>query len=69
MATLYLTEQGSKLKKEGRRLIVEKEGERLLDVPLIKIDSVLIFGNVQLSTQAISVLLESGIRTAFLTQN
>jgi len=42
MATLYLTEQGSKLKKEGRRLIVEKEGERLLDVPLIKIDSVLI---------------------------
>jgi len=66
LSTLYLTEQGSKLKKVGRRLIVEKEGEELLDVPIFKIDSVLIFGNVQISTQALRLFLENGVETAFL---
>ena len=66
MSTLYLTEQGSKLKREGRRLVVEKEGEKLLDVPIFKIDSVLIFGNVQISTQALRLFLENGVETAFL---
>ena len=67
MSTLYLTEQGAVLKKTGRRLLVEKDGEKLLDVPLIKLDSVLIYGNVQLSTQAISTLLAEGVETSFLT--
>jgi len=66
MSTLYLTEQGAKLRKEGRRLVVEKEGEKLLDVPVFKIDSVLIFGNVQISTQALRLFLENGVETAFL---
>lgn len=66
MSTLYLTEQGSKLRKEGRRLVVEKEGEKFLDVPIFKIDSVLIFGNVQISTQALRLFLENGVETAFL---
>lgn len=67
MPTLYLTEQGAVLKKEGRRLVVEKQGEKLLDVPLIKIDAILIYGNVQVTTQALSLLFESGVETAFLT--
>jgi len=66
LSTLYLTEQGAKLRKEGRRLIVEKEGEKLLDLPVFKIDSVLIFGNVQISTQALRLFLENGVETAFL---
>lgn len=67
MAILYLTEQGSTLKKEGNRLIVEKDDSKLLDVPLINIDAVLVYGNIQLTTQAISLLFEHGIETAFLT--
>lgn len=64
---LYLTEQGSKLLKESKRLIVEKEGEILLEVPAIKVERVLIFGYVQLSTQAMEFLLREGIPTSFLS--
>lgn len=67
MATLYLTEQGSKLGKTSRRLVVEKEGRRLLEVPEFKVDRVLIYGNVQITTQAIAFLLSNGIETSFLT--
>ena len=69
MSTLYLTEQGSKLRKTSKRLVVEKGGTTLLEVPAYGIDRVLIFGAVQLSTQAISFLLESGIEVSFLSMN
>jgi len=69
MATLYLTEQGSKLRKRSQRLVVEKYGTTLLEVPAYGIDRVLIFGAVQLSTQAISFLLNSGIEVSFLSMN
>lgn len=67
MGIIYLVEQGSVLKKESRRLVVEKEGKRLLEIPEFKIERVLIFGNIQITTQAVKFLLESGIETAFLT--
>ena len=69
MSTLYLTEQGSKLRKTSKRLVVEKGGTTLLEVPAYGIDRVLIFGAVQLSTQAISFLLDSGIEVSLLSMN
>jgi CRISPR-associated protein Cas1 len=69
MSTLYLTEQGSKLRKTSQRLVVEKYGTTLLEVPAYGIDRVLIFGAVQLSTQAISFLLNSSIEVSFLSMN
>src|SRR4030042_499625 len=68
MANLYLTEQGSVLRKTGDRLIVQKEGEVLLDVQCNKIDAILIFGNVQFTTQAVHELFEHGIEMAILTR-
>lgn len=64
MATLYLVEQGSKLEKESKRILVRKEDKILLEVPEFKVDRVLIFGNVQITTQAMKFLLESGIETS-----
>jgi CRISPR-associated protein Cas1 len=69
MSTLYLTEQGSKLRKTSQRLVVEKGGIILLEVPAYGVDRVLIFGAVQLSTQAIRFLLDSGIDVSFLSMN
>ncbi|MBN1271079.1 MAG: CRISPR-associated endonuclease Cas1 [Candidatus Aminicenantes bacterium] len=69
MAFLYLTEQGSYLRKVGDRIIVKKDEKVLLDVPCHKIDAVLIFGNVQFSTQLIGKLLKQGIELALLTKN
>jgi|TARA_B100001964_G_C14235658_1_gene602329 CRISPR-associated protein Cas1 len=67
MATLYLTEQGSKLGKTSRRLVVEKDKKLLLEIPEFKVERVLIFGNVQITTQAIVFLLVNGIETSFLS--
>src|SRR6185436_18144882 len=67
MATLYLTEQGSILRKTSDRLIVDKDHTVLLEVPCLKIDTVLIFGNVQVTTQALAELLEHGIELALLS--
>ena len=68
MANLYITEQGAVLRKTGDRLIVQKEEEILLDVPCNKVESVLIFGNVQFTTQAVHELFEHGIEMALLTR-
>ncbi len=68
MANLYLTEQQSILRKTGDRLIVQKDDEILLDVQCHKIDAVLLFGNVQFTTQAVHELFEHGIEMAILTR-
>ena len=68
MANLYITEQGAVLRKTGDRLLVEKDEEILLDVPCEKIDAVLIFGNVQVTTQSIRELFEHGVELAILTR-
>jgi len=64
--TLYILEQGAVLRREGERLRVEKEGQTLADVPLASLVRVVIEGYVQVSTQAICLLLERGIPTIFL---
>lgn len=67
MSILYLTEQGAVLRQAGERVVVEKDGVKLLDVPLFKVDAILIYGMAQVTTQALSMLLEAGIELAFLT--
>lgn len=69
MANLYLTEQNSILRKTGDRLIVMKEDQVLLKVQCHKIDAVLIFGNVQFTTQVVHELFEHGIEMAILTRS
>lgn len=68
MPSLYITEQGASLKKSGERLIVEKDGQVLLEVQCHKIESIFIFGNIQVTTQALAEILEHGIELSFLTQ-
>jgi CRISPR-associated protein Cas1 len=68
MSNLYITEQGSVLRKTGDRLVVQKDNEILLDVQCSKIDAVLIFGNVQFTTQAVHELFEHEIEMALLTR-
>lgn len=68
VANLYLTEQNSILRKSGDRLIIQKGHETLLEVQCHKIDAVLIFGNVQFTTQAVHELFQHGIEMAILTK-
>jgi CRISPR/Cas system-associated endonuclease Cas1 len=61
MACLYITEQHAILRKTGDRVIVEKDGEVIMEIPCFKLDAVLLYGNVQFTTQAAVELLQHGI--------
>jgi len=67
MSVLYLTEQGATLRKKSKMLVIDKAGAVLLEVPEFKVKKVLIFGNVQITTQAIAFLFQQGIETSFFT--
>lgn len=67
MKILYLTEQGCTVKKTSRRLVIVKDGKILNEVSIIGLDSVIVFGNIQLTTQVIASLLEAGIMVSFLS--
>jgi len=68
MTNLYLTEQGTYLRKRGEVLIYEKEGEGLLERPLKDVGMVVVFGNVQVSVQALLAMLESGCDVSLMTR-
>ncbi|MCX7706128.1 MAG: CRISPR-associated endonuclease Cas1 [bacterium] len=65
MATLYLIEQGAKLVKDSKKIVIEKDDKILLEVPDFKVERIFIFGNIQITTQAMKFLLESNIETSF----
>jgi CRISP-associated protein Cas1 len=67
MCTLYLTEQGSKLRCTGRRLIVTKEDEKLIEVPVHKVDTVVIEGHSQITSSALALLLDRGVSLVLST--
>ena len=67
MAVIYITEQGSSIRKKERRLSVVKGKETLYEVPVFQVERILVFGNVQISSQALGMLLEQGIDICFMT--
>ncbi|MBI3303616.1 MAG: CRISPR-associated endonuclease Cas1 [Deltaproteobacteria bacterium] len=67
MANLYLTEQGAVVRKTGDRLIVEKDDAELLEIECFKLDTIFLFGNVHVTTPALTELLDHGIELALLT--
>jgi CRISP-associated protein Cas1 len=68
VAFLYLTEQGAVLRKSGERFLVEADSRIVLDLPYHKLEAVLVFGNVQVTTQALGELMERGISVSFLSR-
>jgi CRISPR-associated protein Cas1 len=69
MPVVYIKEQGAAVRKRGGRILVEKKGEILLELPLRQTLAVAVFGNVQVTTQALSELLDRGIGLTLFTRN
>src|SRR3990172_12535944 len=69
MPVLYLTEQGSVLRKEGEQLVVTKEGQVLQKVPAPKVEQVVVFGNVGLTTPVIHHFLQEGTDCVFCSSH
>ncbi len=67
MATLYVIEQGADIGCDGERITVRRAGEVIGSVPLVKLDDIVIFGNVGISTPAMKRLLDRGIEVTFMT--
>ncbi len=64
---LYVTKQGASVRLDGHQLLVYAEGEKLHEARLPVTSQLSLFGNVQISTQAIRSLLERGIGLHFFT--
>jgi len=68
MATLYLTEPGTRLEKEYNRLRVRnKEGKSIMVVPISRVTEVVLVGWAGATTPAMLALLDAGIGLTFLT--
>ncbi len=67
MGILYVIEQGATIRKEGHRLIVVKDDAELAELRCVSLDSVHLFGNVQVTTQALAELLGQGIDLSLYT--
>ena len=57
MSVLYVKEPGAYVKKCGKSLQVEKDGKRLMDLPVFKLSNVNIIGNVQVTSQALHFMM------------
>ncbi|XHX78427.1 MAG: CRISPR-associated endonuclease Cas1 [Stenomitos frigidus ULC029] len=81
MTTLYLVQQGTTLRKEQGRFLIEaaskeRSGARQqaqgkespVEIPIAEVERVLVFGQVQLTTAAITACLEAQIPVVFLSQ-
>lgn len=74
MPTLYLSEQHSFVRKDGECLVVHSQGNgdngacrKKVRVPLIKVDHVIVEGDVTLTTPALHALLDNAIEISFLS--
>jgi CRISPR-associated protein Cas1 len=65
---LYVQEQGAKVGKKDDRLVVSAEGATLRDVRLLDVSHVVLFGNVQMSTQALQELCGREIPVTYLSR-
>jgi CRISP-associated protein Cas1 len=67
-AVLYLQEQRAYVGKRSERLVVSLERQEISRVPLATVRQVVVFGNVQISTQALETLVQQEIPVVLLTR-
>ncbi|MEO1413496.1 MAG: CRISPR-associated endonuclease Cas1, partial [Bacteroidota bacterium] len=68
MATLYLVQQGTTVKKDHGRFVIRAPEMETVEVLIREVERILVFGNVQLTTQVMMSCLAAGITVVFLSQ-
>ncbi len=66
-AVLYLQEPGSYVGKRSEHLVVRKNGEEIQRVPIAAIRQVVVFGNIQVSTQALECLATLEVPVVYMS--
>lgn len=67
MSVIYVKEQGALIQKSGERILVSKGRDTLLEVPVIQMENMALIGNVQITTQALHMLMERGIDVSYFS--
>jgi CRISPR-associated protein Cas1 len=67
MANAYVREQGAVVRKRDERLVVTKRQDTIATIQLHDLDQLVIVGNVQLTTQAVALLLQRNIDVVFMS--
>jgi len=68
MAILYLNKDGEKLKVKNKRFIIEYKNEKIFQIPVIKVEDIVIVGNVEVTTPALHLISRNGISTCFISK-
>ncbi len=68
MGTVYVTQEDAFLGKVDERLSVKHRRDRLLDVPLVKVNGVVLLGRATVSPAVVDELLDRNIPLSFLTR-
>lgn len=69
MSTIYITEQGATIRKVDQHLEVMKGKQKLAHLLPFKIDQVILFGRIQITAEAMELILGEGIDVSYLSMN
>jgi CRISPR-associated protein Cas1 len=67
--TLYVSSQGSYLLKEGETVVVEREKQKVLQLPIHTIGGIVCFGNVLCSPFLLGFCAERDVAVSFLSEH
>jgi CRISPR-associated protein Cas1 len=67
--TLYVTHQGARIHRDYGAVSVSLEGRSVQKVDPAALDRVMVFGNVQITTQVMALMLQHGVNVSFLSRN
>ncbi len=67
MANFYVREQGAVVRKRDERLLITKKDVVIDEILLHQLDQLILVGNVQLTTQAVALLLYAKVDVVFMT--
>lgn len=67
MGTVYITHEDAFIGKTDERLTVKADRQKLLDIPFLKTEGIVVLGRATVSPAAIQELLERHIPLSFLT--
>lgn len=67
--TLFVSTQGSYLRKEGETLVVEQNSEKALQIPVHALGGLVCFGNVLCSPYLLGFCAERDVTVSFMTEH
>ena len=69
MAVLYVKEQGSYVRQKNECVVVSKGSATLLQIPVANLENVAVIGNVQVTAQALQMLMLKGVDVNYFSRS